>query len=163
MQPHEIKPDTALCTIIGFNAQTSPQRVYFNKILKRYGINATAIALNVKEEHFQSVMINVRDSKVSRMIILPEFQSRAPEMCDLLDESARLYGRVDYIEIGERVIKGFSLDESLAKLFENTHYADDFERLLGRMLLIAHKWYDVPCQIDEIPFLIEKSQQGTNV
>jgi shikimate 5-dehydrogenase len=157
MQPHEIKPDTALCTIIGFNAQTSPQRVYFNKILKRYGINATAIALNIKEEHFQNVMASVKGSKVNRMIILPEFQLRAPDMCDMLDESARLHERVDYIEIEEGVIKGFSLEISLAKLFENAHYADDLERLLGRMLLIAHKWYDVPCQIDEIPFLIEKS------
>jgi len=48
MRPEEIRPDTKLCTILGYNAQTSNRRRYFNRILKLNGINATAIALNIK-------------------------------------------------------------------------------------------------------------------
>jgi len=35
MQPHEIKPDTGLCTILGHNAQTGYMRKYFNKIISK--------------------------------------------------------------------------------------------------------------------------------
>ena len=69
MQPHEIKPDTGLCTILGYNAQTGYMRRYFNKIMKRNGINATAIALNITDEHFDFTMKNVAESKVTQMMM----------------------------------------------------------------------------------------------
>lgn len=154
MQPHEIKPDTALCTILGYNAQTGMQRAYFNKIIKRHGLNATAIALNIKEEHFDIVMNNISNSKVDKMIIMNEFQSRAAQRCDTLDETAKASGRVDYIEITDGIIEGFCLDDAVLEQFENPEFIDDRIRLTYKMMLIAHRWYDAPCQIDEIPLLI---------
>ncbi|MCF6245602.1 MAG: hypothetical protein L3J43_11290, partial [Sulfurovum sp.] len=73
MKPEEIKPDTGLCTILGYNAQSGYMRKYFNKILKLNNINATAIALNIKDEHFSITMSSVGQSKVKQMMIEKEF------------------------------------------------------------------------------------------
>jgi len=61
MQPHEIKPDTQLCTILGYNAQTGQSRRYFNKILKKNGLNATAIALNITDEQIAEMEAHLDD------------------------------------------------------------------------------------------------------
>ena len=62
MKPEEIKPDTGLCTILGYNAQTGFVRKYFNKIMRHNGLNATAIALNITDEHYAFTMENVAQS-----------------------------------------------------------------------------------------------------
>ena len=107
MRPEEIKPDTGLCTILGHNAQTGYMRKYFNKIMKHNGINATAIALNISDEHFDFTMTNVGQSKVDKMMIEREFGEKAVQYCQSLDECANSAGRVDYVEVKNGEVKGY--------------------------------------------------------
>jgi hypothetical protein len=155
MKPHEIKPDTALCTILGYNAQTGYSRKYFNKIMKHNGLNATAIALNISDEHFDFTMSSVGQSKVDKMIIEQEFQSKAVGYCDALNESGKMFGRVDFIEVEEGKVKGYNLDKEINELFENPEFMGDRIRFVAKMMLIANRWYGAAIDIDEIPVLIE--------
>ena len=111
MRPEEIKPDTGLCTILGYNAQTGYVRKYFNKIMKHNGLNATAIALNITDEHYDFTMQNVAESKVDRMMLEREFQKKSFHYCDQLDEVSTREKRVDFIEIKEGKIHGYCLDD----------------------------------------------------
>ena len=54
MKPEEIRPDTELCTIVGYNAQIGDRRKYFNRILKESGINA--------EKNAEQIIIGYLDS-----------------------------------------------------------------------------------------------------
>ncbi len=150
MQPNEIKPDTQLCTIIGYNAQTGSCRKYFNRILKDSGLNATAIALNIKEEHFAFTMQNLANSKVDKMIIEYEFGVEALSYC----HQANSTQYVDFVEIANGKIVGFNLDEELSHLV-NTKFLDQRSILALKMMLIAHRWYNVDVEIDKIPLIIE--------
>ena len=155
MQPHEIQPDTKLCTILGYNAQTGYARKYFNKILKKQGINATAIALNITDEHFDFTMSNVAQSKVDRMMIEQEFQEKALEYCDILNDVAQREQRVDFIEVENGKIIGTCLDDEVDALFEQLEFLDGQIRFVAKMMLLANRWYDAKIDVDEIPLLIE--------
>jgi len=154
MQPHEIKPDTQLCTILGYNAQTGYSRKYFNKILKTQGINATAIALNITDEHFDFTMSNVANSKVDKMILEQEFQQKAVQYCDELDASSQREQKVDFVEIVNGKIKGYCLDDESVALFDKPEFIDDQIRFVAKMMLIASRWYGVKIDVDMIPLLI---------
>ncbi|RUM69099.1 MAG: hypothetical protein DSZ07_05480, partial [Sulfurovum sp.] len=119
MKPEEIKPDTQLCTIIGYNAQTGNRRRFFNKILKANGINATAIALNIKDEHFSITMESLAKSKVTRMMIEPEFQEQAVDYCDELDERSKVRRMVGFVEVVDGKIMGYNLDVEIDNLVDN--------------------------------------------
>ncbi len=154
MKPHEIKPDTKLCTIIGHNAQTGYMRRYFNKIMKHNGLNATAIALNITDEHFAYTMQNVAQSKVDKMMIEKEFQAKAVEYCDSLNETAQREGRIDFIEVSEGKVQGYCLDDDAKALFETPEFLDDQILYVAKLMLIANRWFDAPIDIDTIPLLI---------
>ncbi len=154
MQPHEIKPDTGLCTILGYNAQTGYIRKYFNKIMKHNGINATAIALNITDEHFDFTMSNVGQSKVDKMMIEKEFQDKVVSYCDSLDEVSQQEGRVDFIEVKDGKVKGFCLDDEAKALFQNREFLDDQILFVAKMILIANRWYNAKIDVDDIPLLI---------
>jgi len=154
MKPEEIRPDTELCTIIGYNAQTGDRRKYFNKILKESGMNATAIALNIKDEHFAVTMQNVAYSKVKLMIIEPEFQAQAVQYCDELNERAKVRGLVGFIEIVDGKIMGYNLDIDIDNLTENPEFFDDKMVLAIRMMLLAKRWYNVEVDLDKIPVVV---------
>ena len=154
MQPHEIKPDTRLCTIIGHNAQTGYMRRYFNKIMKHNGLNATAIALNITDEHFAYTMQNVAQSKVDKMMIEKEFQAKAVDYCDSLNETAQREGRIDFIEVSEGKVQGYCLDDDAKALFETPEFLDDQILYVAKLMLIANRWFDAPIDIDTIPLLI---------
>ena len=154
MQPHEIKPDTGLCTILGYNAQTGYMRRYFNKIMKHQGINATAIALNISDEHFEFTMSNVGQSKVDRMMIEKEFASKALAYCDSLNETAKKLGRVDFVEIAEGKVGGYCLDDEAKALFEKPEFLDEQILFVAKMMLIANRWFDAKIDVDDIPLLI---------
>lgn len=156
MMPHEIQPDTKLCTILGYNAQTGYTRKYFNKILKKQGINATAIALNITDEHFDFTMSNVSQSKVDRMMIEQEFQQKAVSYCDELNEAAQREQRVEFVEIEDGKIRGYCLDDDVAALFEKPEFLDDQIRFVAKMMLLANRWYGAKIDVDEIPLIIEK-------
>lgn len=153
MQPHEIKPDTALCTILGHNAQTGYTRKYFNKVLKHNGINATAIALNITDENFDFTLSNVGESKVDKMMIEKEFQEKALAYCDSLDEVSKREERVDFIEVEEGKVKGFCLDDEAKNLFNQPEFLDDQILFIAKMMLIAARWYDAKIDVDTIPLL----------
>jgi len=155
MQPHEIKPDTGLCTILGYNAQTGYIRKYFNKILKHHGINATAIALNITDEHFDFTMGSVAQSKVDRMMIEKEFQTKAVGYCDRLNDAAQREGRVEFIEVEARKIYGYCLDDEAGALFDKPEFLDEQILFVAKMMLIAHRWFGARVDVDEIPLLIE--------
>lgn len=154
MRPEEIKPDTGLCTILGHNAQTGYIRKYFNKIMKYNGINATAIALNITDEHFDFTMSNVGQSKVDKMMIEKEFQTKAVSYCDTLDEVSQREGRVDFIEVQEGKVKGYCLDDEAKKLFDKPEFLDDQILFVTKMMLIANRWFDAKIDVDDIPLLI---------
>ncbi len=154
MKPHEIKPDTKLCTIIGHNAQTGYMRRYFNKIMKHNGLNATAIALNITDEHFAYTMQNVAQSKVDKMMIEKEFQAKAVKYCDSLNETAQREGRIDFIEVSEGKVQGYCLDDDAKTLFETPEFLDDQILYVAKLMLIANRWFDAPIDIDTIPLLI---------
>ena len=154
MQPHEIKPDTGLCTILGHNAQTGYMRKYFNKIMKRNGINATAIALNITDEHFDFTMKNVGESKVTQMMIEREFNSKAIPYCETLNSCAQREGRVDFVEVTDGKVKGFCLDDEVKALYDRPEFLDDQIIFVTKMMLIANRWFDAKINVDDIPLLI---------
>jgi len=156
MQPHEIKPDTQLCTIVGYNAQTGYTRRYFNKIMKHNHLNATAIALNITDEHFAFTMQSVGASKVEKMIIESEFQTDAVQYCDQLNRDAQEKKRIDFIEVQEGKVLGYCLDSEVASLFDDLKYIDEQTLFVAKMMLISHRWYDAAIEIDNIPTLIKK-------
>jgi shikimate 5-dehydrogenase len=154
MQPHEIKPDTGLCTILGHNAQTGYMRKYFNKIMKRNGINATAIALNITDEHFDFTMSNVGESKVTQMMIEKEFGAKAIPYCESLNRCAQREGRVDFVEVSDGKVKGFCLDDEAKALYDRPEFLDDQIIFVTKMMLIANRWFDAKIDVDDIPLLI---------
>ncbi|HHH19910.1 MAG TPA: hypothetical protein ENK86_05335 [Campylobacterales bacterium] len=154
MEPHEIQPDTQLCTIIGLNAQRGDRRRYFNKILKANGINATAIALNIKEEHFHYTMSNLAASKVDRMMIEPEFQSEVIQYCDELNERAKVRGLVGFVEVVEGKIMGYNLDVAIDDVVEKPEFYDERMILAVRMMLLAERWYGAKIDLDMIPTIV---------
>jgi shikimate 5-dehydrogenase len=154
MQPHEIKPDTGLCTILGYNAQTGYMRKYFNKIMKHNGINATAIALNITDEHFDFTMSNVGESKVTQMMIEKEFGTKAVHYCESLNSCAQREGRVDFVEVSDGKVKGFCLDDEAKALYDRPEFLDDQIIFVTIMMLIANRWFDAKIDVDDIPLLI---------
>lgn len=154
MMPHEIKPDTELCTILGYNAQTGYMRRFFNKIMKRNKLNATAIALNIKDEHFAITMSSVAQSKVKQMMIEKEFASKAFAYCDRVNECAKREARIDFIEVEEGKVIGYCLDDDALALFENKTFLDDQILAVSKIMLIANRWFNAKVDVDEIPLLI---------
>ena len=154
MQPHEIKPDTGLCTIIGYNAQTGYMRRYFNKVMKHNGKNATAIALNISDEHFEFTMSSVGQSKVDKMMIEREFSQKVIQYCAELDDCATREGRVDFIEVNEGKVYGYCLDDEAKALFDRPELIDDQNLFVAKMMIIAKRWFDVNIEVDDIPLLI---------
>ena len=154
MQPHEIKPDTGLCTILGHNAQTGYMRKYFNKIMKISDKNATAIALNITDENFDFTMSNVAVSKVSQMMLEREFGEKALHYCQSLNDCAKTKNRIDFIEVVDGEIMGYCLDDDAKALFDNPEFLDDQILFVAKMMLIANRWFDTQIDIDNIPMLI---------
>ncbi len=159
MQPHEIKPDTGLCTILGYNAQTGYMRRYFNAILKEQGINATAIALNIGDEHFAFTMSSVGASRVDKMMLEKEFGQKVLDYCDTLNEAAQREGRIDFIEVDEGKVHGYCLDDEARAMFQTEAFLDDQIIFVAKMMLIANRWFDARIDADEIPNLIAKYQK----
>jgi len=153
MRPEEIKPDTMLCTILGYNAQTGNTRRYFNKWLKQNDINATAIALNITDAHFDFTMKSVGQSKVDKMILEQEFKESVLEYCQQIPDNCT---SVDFVEIVDGEVIGYNLDEEVESLFENPAFVDDRMRFVAKMMIIAQRWYGVEVSIDDIPLIIEK-------
>jgi len=154
MKPEEIKPDTGLCTILGYNAQTGYMRKYFNKILKLNNINATAIALNIKDEHFSITMSSVGQSKVTQMMIEKEFGEKALTYCENLNDCAERVGYIDFIEVKDTKVYGYCLDDEVEALFDNKAFLDDQILIVAKMMLIAHRWFGAKIDVDDIPILI---------
>jgi len=158
MKPEEIKPDTGLCTILGHNAQTGYMRRYFNKIMKHDEKNATAIALNITDEHFDFTMSNVGQSKVDMMMIEREFGAKAIHYCESLNTCAQKEGRVDFVEIKEGKVYGYCLDDDARALFEKPEFLDDQILFVAKMMILANRWFNTKIDIDEIPILIENTK-----
>jgi len=154
MKPEEIQPNTKLCTILGYNAQTGKCRKYFNAILKKNGVNATAIALNIKDEHLDTTLEGVAFSKVEKMIFEAEFREVAVLHCDVMNKSAVKNNLVDYIEIRDEQIYGYFLSEEVANLVKNPEYVDADMELAIKMMILANKWYGTKIDMDLVPTLI---------
>ncbi len=155
MKPEEIKPDTGLCTILGYNAQTGYMRKYFNRIMKLNALNATAIALNIKDEHFDITMSSVGQSKVTQMMIEQEFGEKALSFCEGLNDCAKRLGRVDCIEVRDTKVYGYCFDDEAEDLFKNKSYLDENILFVAKIMLIAARWFDAKIDVDDIPLLIK--------
>jgi len=154
VRPEEIRPDTELCTILGFNAQTGKCRRYFNRCLKESSINATAIALNIKEEHFTFTMENLPDSKVNRMILEHEFCESVVAYCNGFNACAKEKKFVDFIEVADGKIVGYCLDDEIDAYIENPAFVDERIRLAMKMMLLSNRWYGAKIDMDLIPTMI---------
>lgn len=154
MKPEEIKPDTELCTILGFNAQIGNCRRYFNRCLKENSINATAIALNIKEDHFEYIMNNLAASKVKKMIIEYEFGEDIVKFCDELNNCAKEKKFVDFVEVVDDKIIGYCLDDEINSHIENPDFVDERMQLAMKMMLLSNRWYDAKIDMDLIPTMI---------
>ncbi len=154
MLPHEIKPDTGLCTIVGHNAQTGYMRKYFNKIMKHNNQNATAIALNITDEHFDITMSSVGESKVDKMMIEREFCEKAIHYCQSLDECASREGRIDFVEVKEGKVYGYCLADESKALFSKPEFLDDQILFVAKIMILANRWFDTKIDVDDIPLLI---------
>jgi shikimate 5-dehydrogenase len=154
MKPEEIKPDTGLCTILGHNAQTGYMRRYFNKIMKHNARNATAIALNITDEHFDIAMTSVGQSKVTQMMIEREFGAKAMHYCESVNDCATREGRVDFVEVKEGKVYGYCLDDDAEALFENKAFLDEQILFVAKMMILASRWFDTKIDVDDIPVLI---------
>ena len=151
MQPQDITPDTKLCTIIGYNAQSDNSRRYFNKIMKMYSINATAIALNIQDEHLAITLSSVAKSKVKQMIVQREFGLSSIKYCDNTNSQES----IDMIEVVDGKVIGINLDDELKNLKDISLF-DNQEMLIAKIILIASKWYNTPIDFDIIPLLTER-------
>ena len=151
MRPEEITPDTKLCTIIGYNAQSDNSRRYFNKIMKMYSVNATAIALNIMDEHLTFTLSNVAKSKVNKMIVQREFGLSSIEYCDSVNSQES----IDIIEVIDGKVVGSNLDDELKNLKDISLF-DTQEILIAKIILIASRWYNTPIDFDIIPLLMKK-------
>jgi shikimate 5-dehydrogenase len=129
-------------------------RRYFNKIMKHNSKNATAIALNITDEHFDFTMSNVGQSKVDKMMIEREFGEKALHYCQTLDSCASRVGRVDFVEIKEGSVYGYCLDDEAEALFHNRTFLDEQILFVSKMMLLANRWFDTKIDIDDIPLLI---------
>lgn len=158
MLPHEIKPDTGLCTILGYNAQTGYMRRYFNKIMKHQELNATAIALNIKDEHVDFTLSSVGSSKVTQMMLEMEFASKALPYCAQLNTCASREGRVDFIEVVEGQVYGYCLDDEAKALFEKPEFLDEHIIFVAKIMLIANRWFSARIDVDMIPVLIGEKE-----
>jgi hypothetical protein len=150
MRPEEIRPDTKLVTIIGYNAQTGKSRKYFNTLMKTQNINATAIALNIKDEHFSFTMQNLAKSKVDKMILEPEFKELVLKYCD----SSNSDFKVDIIEIIDGKIVGINLDDELKNLQSDISLWDLNMIEVAKMMIVANRWYSAKIELDNIPLMI---------
>jgi shikimate 5-dehydrogenase len=159
MKPEEIKPNTGLCTILGHNAQTGYMRRYFNKIMKHNSKNATAIALNITDEHFDFTMTNVGESKVDKMMIEREFSTKAIHYCESLNACATKEKRVDFIEVKEGKIYGYCLDDEAKALFGQPEFLDDQILFVAKMMILASRWFDTKIDVDDIPLLIGEKNE----
>ena len=154
MKPEEIKPDTELCTILGYNAQTGNCRRYFNRCMKTNEINATAIALNIKEDHFEYIMKNLAESKVKKMIIEHEFCQNIVHFCDDFNDCAKEKKFVDFVEVIEGKIVGYCLDDDIDEYIGNPNFVDERIRLAMKMMLLSKRWYNAKIDMDLIPTMI---------
>jgi len=123
--------------------------------MKHNGINATAIALNITDEHFDFTMSNVGQSKVDKMMIEREFSQKALHYCQSLNDVAQREGRVDFIEVENTEVKGFCLDDDAKALFDKPEFLDDQILFVAKMMLIANRWYNAKIDVDDIPLLID--------
>lgn len=151
MRPEEIRPDTKLVTIIGYNAQTGRSRRYFNALMKAQNINATAIALNIKDEHFGFTMQNLAKSKVDKMILEPEFKDLVLKYCDSNNNDKE----VDIIEVVDGKIVGINLDNELKKLQPDISFWDLNMIEVAKMMIVANRWYSAKIELDNIPLMIK--------
>jgi len=149
MKPEEIKPDTELCTIIGYNAQTGKSRKYFNAILKHFKVNATAIALNIKDDHFDFMMKSLADSPVKKMMIEDDFQINILKYIEPNE-----FEYIDFIEVKEGKIIGYNLDKEVENLVEDVKFLDEPTKLAIKMLIIANRWYGTKIDMDIVPVIL---------
>jgi shikimate 5-dehydrogenase len=154
MRPEEIKPDTGLCTILGYNAQTGYMRRYFNKLMKLNNLNATAIALNITDEHFDFTMNSVGQSKVDKMMIEKEFSQKALQYCDSLNACAKRENQVDFVEIDAGKVNGYCLTDDAKDLFNAPQFLDENILFAAKIMLLANRWFDAKIDVDTIPLLI---------
>ncbi len=76
MRPEEIRPDTKLCTILGYNAQTSNRRRYFNRILKLNGINATSNCSKILKMSILTLQWKIYQTLRDRVILKMRFPEK---------------------------------------------------------------------------------------
>jgi len=148
MRPQDIKPDTELCTIIGYNAQTGKSRKYFNAIMKHHKVNATAIALNIKDDNFSFMMKNLATSPVKKMIVEDDFQTN---ILDYIEKNEFKY--IDFVEVIDGKIIGYNLDKEVEDLVKDK-FLDENVKLAIKMLIIANRWYGVEIDTDIVPIIL---------
>jgi hypothetical protein len=156
MEPHEIKPNTELCTILGVNAQIGIARKYFVKAFKYYNLNIAPIALNIKEEHLTITLQGLPKSKIQYTYIEPEYQRGVLTFCNNLNKTAKELEYVDIIETKDEKMFGINLEKEAKALFSDNYQFDNNTMLMAKVLLILQRWYKVDFNVDDIPTIMNK-------
>jgi len=99
-------------------------------------------------------MENLADSKVNRMMLEHEFGESVLKYCDSLNESAQKHNFVDFVEVVEGKIVGYSLDDKIDAYIENPDFVDERIRLAMKMMLLSNRWYGAKIDMDLIPTMI---------
>ena len=99
-------------------------------------------------------MKNIAQSKITKMIIEPEFQIEALQYCDELNERAKVKGMVGFIEIIDGKIIGYNLDVDIDNLTKNPEFFDEKMILAIRMMLLAKRWYNIEIDLNKIPVIV---------
>jgi hypothetical protein len=156
MEPHEIKPDTKLCTIIGMSAQVGIARKYFVKVFKHYNLNIAPIALNIKQEHLDITLKGLPNSKIQYSYIEPEYQKEAVAFCDNLDNISKELGYIDIIEVDDKMANGINFENDVRELFPKGYEFDNNTMLMVKILLITKRWYKIEFDINDVPVLMNQ-------
>jgi len=126
--------------------------------MKQQGLNATAIALNIKDEHVDFTFSSVGSSKVTQMMLEKEFASKALPYCSQLNDCASREGRVDFIEVLDGKVFGYCLDDEAKTLFVKPEFLDEHIIFVAKIMLIANRWFKAQIDVDMIPVLMGEKE-----
>jgi shikimate 5-dehydrogenase len=107
-----INKHTKLFGLIGENAATNRLFVMINKLIKRDGVDAMVIPMNIREDDFYFTVVNMKKSQLSGAYIESQYQENVIELLDYKDEIVEVYNRCDFVLKECETLRGFLLEKN---------------------------------------------------
>ena len=100
-----IQKQTKLFGLIAEHASPNRLFVMLNKMIKKEGVDAMMIPMNIRPDDFYYTLSNMKKSHVNGAYIAEEYQEEAVEIIDESDEFVQVYNRCDFVvRDGQRLI-----------------------------------------------------------